>query len=64
MSCELLAKLNSMKVSFFNRALPVVAAIATLVLASGCNRGVGCPSNFSLNDFFIGVVKAVITALF
>ena len=41
-----------------SRSLPFLVALATVGL-SGCNRGVGCPTNFSLNDAFDVCVSVV-----
>ncbi len=42
-----------------NTALAVVAVTAL----SSCNRGYGCPNNFSLNDALSTVVDTVITVI-
>ncbi|MEQ8705842.1 MAG: hypothetical protein RIC19_18080 [Phaeodactylibacter sp.] len=48
-----------MKKIIKNTALAVVAATAL----SSCNRGYGCPNNFSLNDALNTVVDTVITVI-
>ncbi len=51
-----------MKISFRTpRTLVVLAAVALTSLSS-CNRGVGCPTNFSLNDF-LGDAVAIVNGL-
>ncbi|MCR9100706.1 MAG: hypothetical protein NXI25_12180 [bacterium] len=42
-----------------NTALAVIAVTAL----SSCNRGYGCPNNFSLNDALTTVVDTVITVI-
>jgi hypothetical protein len=46
------------------KALRVLAAASIIVAFSSCNRGYGCPSNFSLGDFFQDLVIAVVAFLF
>ena len=45
------------------RSLPLLAVLLTLLLSS-CNRGYGCPTNFSLNESWVDVVKTVLNVLF
>lgn len=43
-----------------------IAMLALIVIASGlssCNRGYGCPSNFSVNKVAATVVKGVVKAV-
>lgn len=40
------------------------AAIAFAFLLSSCNRGYGCPSNFSLNENVFDVVNSLTNILF
>ncbi|NBC07349.1 MAG: hypothetical protein GVY26_09165 [Bacteroidetes bacterium] len=42
------------------RALTVLVALFSVVALSSCNRGYGCPNNFSLNDGLSTVVTTVI----
>jgi hypothetical protein len=46
------------------KALRVLTAASIIVAFSSCNRGYGCPSNFSLGDFFQDLVIAVVAFLF
>jgi|AntRauTorckE5430_2_1112549.scaffolds.fasta_scaffold14603_2 hypothetical protein len=39
-----------------------LAAIALMALTS-CNRGVGCPTNFSLNEFLQDGVSVIISLI-
>lgn len=39
-------------------------ALAALLLTTSCNRGVGCPTNFSLNDSLIDAVVEVLKLIF
>ncbi len=50
--------MNSVK-----RILPLLAVVLTLFVSS-CNRGYGCPTNFSINEWWVDVVKAVLNVLF
>lgn len=45
------------------RLLPVFAIVASFALSS-CNRGYGCPTNFSVNDNLIDVVTGIVHLLF
>lgn len=50
----------------FKKVIPLVAFCAIMSLSS-CNRGVGCPSDFSLTDVVVEktvqVVKAIPSAI-
>lgn len=48
-------KLNKMKRFFFG--LVLLAAASSF---SSCNRGYGCPTNFSMNDTVVKVVKEIV----
>lgn len=39
--------------------ISLVALLATISLFSSCNRGVGCPSNFSMTDALSEVVSEI-----
>lgn len=51
-------KINKMKRLIFG--LILLGAAASL---SSCNRGYGCPTNFSLNDSAVKVVKEIVTSI-
>ncbi len=51
-------KLNKMKRLIFG--LILLGAAASF---SSCNRGYGCPNNFSLNDAAVEVVKEIVTSI-
>lgn len=53
-----------MKTSSFRRFLPVAVALVALLSVSSCNRGVGCPSNFSLQEVVTTVVDWTLAAIF
>jgi len=47
------------------KQLIVVSAFLMLAASfTSCNRGYGCPTNFSINDYAIEVVKNLSTTLF
>ena len=46
-----------------SRTLVALSAVALSTLTS-CHRGVGCPTNFSLNDFFQEAVAIAAGLLF
>lgn len=46
-----------------NRLLPFAALLITATVSS-CNRGYGCPTNFSLNENLIDAVLGVLQILF
>lgn len=52
-------KQEAMKKSTKNTAFALFAIAAF----SSCNRGYGCPNNFSLNDAITTVVDTVITVI-
>lgn len=39
-------------------------AAAALLVTTSCNRGLGCPTNFSLNDSLIDTVVEVLKLIF
>ncbi len=53
-----------MKTSSFRRFLPAAVAFIALMSVSSCNRGVGCPSNFSLQEVVTTVVDWTLAAIF
>ncbi len=44
------------------KTLYVILFVGCIASFSSCNRGVGCPSNFSLNDVVTKVVQQVVQA--
>lgn len=49
-----------MKINFRSpRIFVLLAAVATTTLSS-CNRGMGCPTNFSLNELIDACVSVAI----
>lgn len=46
-----------------SRNLTAILGALSLALLSSCNRGYGCPNNFSLNDALSSFVDAVITVI-
>lgn len=40
-----------------NKKFKIIGALATLVFLSSCNRGMGCPSDFSLGDWISSIVS-------
>jgi hypothetical protein len=51
-------KINKMKRLIFGLILLGAAASFT-----SCNRGYGCPNNFSLNETAVKVVKEIVTSI-
>ncbi len=47
-----------MKTKFIKKLIPFVILIAFLATFSSCNRGMGCPNNFSI-DTAVKVVDAL-----
>ncbi len=45
-----------------SRSFVALAALAMTMLSS-CNRGVGCPTNFSLNEFLQDCVTVAINLI-
>ena len=60
---EHISKLNSMKKLSLARLLPLFIVLVSLSVSS-CNRGYGCPTNFSVNDTFLEVVTGIVQLLF
>lgn len=48
-----------MKIRNLRRMGTIAATLAAAVILSSCNRGYGCPTNFSLNDVFSTLVDVV-----
>lgn len=49
--------------AFIKRFSPAFLFVAATVFFSSCNRGYGCPSNFSLGDYLIDTLKVVAQSL-
>ncbi|MCB0553361.1 MAG: hypothetical protein KDD02_07400 [Phaeodactylibacter sp.] len=49
-----------MKSKNLRRISTIAAILAIVTVFSSCNRGYGCPSNFSLNEVLSTVVTTVI----
>jgi hypothetical protein len=54
--------MNIQKLS--KKPLNLLAAAAIIVCFSSCNRGYGCPTNFSISDFFQDLCVALIGLFF
>ncbi|MCB0571633.1 MAG: hypothetical protein KDC66_17805 [Phaeodactylibacter sp.] len=50
-----------MKIKNLRRKGTFLAVVAIAAVLSSCNRGYGCPSNFSMDDVLSTVVNAVIS---
>lgn len=48
--------------SLLKKSAQIFAAAAVLVLFSSCNRGYGCPTNFSVD--IVDVLKAAVQVFF
>lgn len=46
------------------KSLNFLLVFALIALTFSCNRGYGCPTNFSLNDLIAEAVKTVFSLLF
>ena len=49
-----------MNAKIFKKVLPFIILLATIATFSSCNRGLGCPNNFSI-DTVVSVVDNVTT---
>jgi len=47
----------------FKKFLPFAVFLLGLASLSSCNRGIGCPNNFSLQETAIDVIKTMPTVL-
>jgi len=48
----------TMNIKRIKKLIPVVVCLALLTSLSSCNRGIGCPSDFSIGDTVTQIVKA------
>lgn len=46
------------------KSLKSLLVFALIALTFSCNRGYGCPTNFSFNDLIAEAVKTVFSLLF
>lgn len=53
-----------MKTISRQRVLNIAIALVAITALSSCNRGYGCPTNFSVNDWVIDAVQMVVTTIF
>lgn len=53
-----------MKRRLSNPRFLAFALIAVGMLSSSCNRGYGCPTNFSISEFAGNLVQGVLSFLF
>lgn len=49
-----------MKSRKFQKILSLLAFVAIFSTFTSCNKGYGCPNNFSMNETVIQVVKVVV----
>ncbi|MCG8331544.1 MAG: hypothetical protein MI974_27890 [Chitinophagales bacterium] len=52
-----------MRIKNLRRICTIAAVLAIVGLSSSCNRGYGCPSNFSMNEVATDVVTWVFNYL-
>jgi len=45
--------------AFIKRFSPATLFVAATIFLSSCNRGYGCPSNFSIGDTLVDAVKVI-----
>jgi len=53
-----------MKFKMLKKLIPAIALLALLTTLSSCNRGLGCPNNFSIGDAVeqvIDVMPAIVS---
>lgn len=53
-----------MKKQMIRNFLPGMLMLGAVVFLSSCNRGYGCPNNFSLNDTVVEIVGSVLNLFF
>jgi hypothetical protein len=53
-----------MKKRILNQLLKAMVFLAVITAFSSCNRGVGCPNNFSINVSVVDVAETVSTVFF
>lgn len=46
------------------KTLQFLLAFALIAMTFSCNRGYGCPSNFSFNDLIVEAVRTFFSLLF
>lgn len=52
-----------MKFKMLKKLIPAIALLALLTTLSSCNRGLGCPNNFSIGEA-VGQVIDVVPTVF
>lgn len=52
-----------MKSRRFKRILSLLAFVAVFSTFTSCNKGYGCPNNFSMNETVVQVVKVVVQTI-
>ncbi|MEN0006233.1 MAG: hypothetical protein AAF798_18930 [Bacteroidota bacterium] len=52
-----------MKSKRFKKYLYVALLLVSASAFSSCNRGYGCPNNFSVNDTVVELVKTAVTVV-
>ena len=52
-----------MKIRAFKKVIPFAIFLATLASLSSCNRGVGCPNNFSIGETLTQCVEVAANAI-
>lgn len=52
-----------MKSRRFKRTLSLLAFVAVFSTFTSCNKGYGCPNNFSMNETVVQVVKVVVQTI-
>ena len=54
---------NSMKLNKMKRLIFGLILLGAAASFSSCNRGYGCPNNFSVNETAVEVVKVVVKSI-
>ena len=52
-----------MKTKKIKKLIPLFVLLASFAILSSCNRGVGCPNNFSMGDALTQVVTELPAAI-
>ena len=52
-----------MKIRGIKKLIVAIAFLGTLSTLTSCNRGIGCPSDFSLEQVVVKVVNGIVTII-
>jgi hypothetical protein len=51
------SKIKEIKMKLLKKIIPLALLVAFAIAAQSCNKGIGCPSDFSMNQSSSSVVE-------